>query len=77
MLKSESDDPTTPDSMERERAGLLRYRLVLGGSIVVYLGLAWAVISWLPPTFTFLAWVLLVFALSSLAHLLSARSIAP
>jgi hypothetical protein len=73
MSKTESDDPTTPDSSERERVGLLRYRLVLGSSIVVYLGVAWAVISWLPPAFTFLAWIFVVFALSSLAYLLAGR----
>lgn len=77
MSKTENDDPATSDAMKRERVGLLRYRLVLGGSVVVYLGLAWAIISWLPPAWSFLAWVLLVFALSSLAHLFTARSSAP
>lgn len=61
-----------PDSMDRERGGLRRYRLVLGGSIVVYLGLAALIVRWLPD-YSIVAWVLLAFAAHSVLVLLSGR----
>jgi hypothetical protein len=72
MSKPGNNDPSLLDSLGRERDGLRRYRLVLGCSIVVYLGLAVLVARWLPD-YSVIAWAFLAFGAHSVLVLLSGR----
>jgi hypothetical protein len=58
--------------MDRERGGLRRYRLVLGGSILVYLALA-ALAARYRPDYSILVWIFVFFGIHSAFILLTER----
>jgi len=55
-----------------EQDGLRRYRLVLGGSIVVYLALAVLIARYLPD-YSILAWIFVIFSIHSAFVLFTGR----
>jgi hypothetical protein len=59
-----NDDPTFTDPDGAELRKLRRYRLVLSGSVVVYLGLA-VIVLYLLPDYSFIAWIFMAFAVHS------------
>ncbi len=70
MPKTASNNSELPDPTDSEPRNLRLSKLVLEGSILVYLGLAFAVVRWLPD-FMSLAYALLFFAISSAAYLVA------
>ena len=70
MPKLSCNGQKKPDPRDRERESLRRFRLVLGGSIVVYLALAALIARYLPDYFV-LAWVFVVFSIHSAFVLLT------
>ncbi len=66
----ESEDNESPDQSPSERLFTRGGKMILAGSIPVYLGLA-AIIIYLWPEYAFLAWIPVLFTLSSAAFLLA------
>jgi hypothetical protein len=72
MTKTANNRQTLPDPTDHEQGNLRGYRLVLGASIAVYLGLA-GVFARCLPDYSLLAWVLMAFGFHSAFVLLSGR----